>query len=467
MVFALLPVISACYIAGANLTVLFGLKRLEMPGQMFTVPMLTKSRALNIRNLLVHRSLTPFLYTQVCTMSSISIGHSHFHSFLASPVALDGTQYLEELNGNFGDTWANDMIENERWVGTSGLHVYDSSFTNCQTKVEGGEGGQASFGLSGGALYLVGRNGNRPTVTIERSNFSKCTSAIEGGAIFANGLTQLDITESWFRECVNTKIGGSALALHAITNFNLRGAQFYNNEDKADYPATIASYDIQTGSISYVLMDGSKFTHTDLKAPADFTYQTSDDFSQTTAVITFECLNFINPTLNNNAYMNLAGQNTRFFLYEISFDKRSYAEAVSTAQVLALETRNIFENTYAVECVGLPETSEPLITSEIMTSEPEEPTSVPTVTPTPIPIPTPSMTVPGPTATAAPTEEGGIPLWVIILIVVLILIILVVVIIILLLLLCKKRRYAFIPPKADPLDEGAYEIPLNFGEDGL
>ena len=466
MVFALLPVISACHIAGANLTVLFGLKRLEMPGQMFTVPMLTKSRALNIRNLLVHRSLTPFLYTQACTMSSISISHSHFHSFLSSPVALDGSQYPETLNGNYDNTWAKDMIKNERWVGTS-LHVYDSSFTGCQTEVEGAEGGQASFGLSGGALYLVGRSGNRPTVTIERSNFSKCTSAIEGGAIFANGLTQLDITESWFRECVNTKTGGSALALHDLTNFTLRGAQFYNNEDKAEYPATIAGYDIKTGDISYVLMDGSRFTHTNPQAPADFTYQTSDSQTTTDAVLTFECLNFINPTLTDNTYMNLAGQNTRFFLWEISFDERSYAQAVSTAGVLALETRNIFENTYAVECVGLPETSEPLITSEIMTSEPEEPTPVPTLTPTPTPIPTPSMTVPGPTATAAPAEEGGIPLWVIILIVVLILIILVVVIIILLLLLCKKRRYAFIPPKADPLDEGAYEIPLNFGEDGL
>lgn len=455
-----LPVVAACALAPANLTVLFRGRLMTMPGQVFSIPTMTKLRALDIRGVFAHRSFETFLYTRSLHLSPISVGHSRFDSFLATPIAVDGQEYPAVLTGPFGNTWAQEWIRNSRSLGST-LHVYDSWFNGCQTQTET-QTGQASFGLSGGALYCVPTNVEASVlvnVTIETSNFTACTSQIQGGAIYASRLNSLSISECRFENCVNTKDGGSALLLRGITGCTVRASQFINNEDKAEWPGTVVGYDLSNAYFGYLLMDGSRFTYSEgtPNSPADFTYQTTETFDQ--GVMTFECVNFVNPTLAGNRYLNLNGK-MRFFLWDLSFDKRSYEEAVSVdTNRLALETRNIFEYTYAIECL-LPPTE--AVTTDEPTIIPVTPqTSPPTASPVPTSTPMPTMT-PAPTA----TDDPGIGIGVIIAIIVVILILLIIIIIILLLLLCKKRRYAFIPPKADPLDEGAYEIPLNFSDDG-
>ena len=59
-----LPVVAACALAPANLTVLFRGRLMTMPGQVFSIPTMTKLRALDIRGVFAHRSFETFLYTE-------------------------------------------------------------------------------------------------------------------------------------------------------------------------------------------------------------------------------------------------------------------------------------------------------------------------------------------------------------------------------------------------------------------
>ena len=448
----------------ANLTLASGVIK---GGRMVSVAATTRMAFVNVRRMMAMRWVTPMIYTSRCDSLAVSLSGSRFESFLATPVVLD-SEYPGTMNGlTLTNEWAQKMISERRKART--MSIVDCQFVKCQTSM--GDGG-ASSGRSGGALFLGDDASKSSVVTIENSNFTECHSRVGGGAIFANGIKSLSITDCNFEKCVNDRETGGAIFCYDLESVEIEYSSFVSNQDNGDYPGIISVETCATTKLMHLVMSGSVFSNANRKNAADINVQLARAQQQQWQQVQLNCICFTNPQTSDTSYIYLAGTQGWFHLLDCYFEERTFKQAVITESVFAVSTHGIHENERNDNCILRPtetvtELPSDTVTDEATSDEPTE--SSEEVSETEDAMTSEITSIFALDDEAATSEVLGqdadepqkLSIDLIAVITACCVLVVIVIVVVVVTIYHRRRRVAFREPNPDPLDEGAYSVPFD------